>query len=159
MAANSEILEALTTGIQSEIAAYVFYIEAIKLMEANGIKGTLENLATEEKKHFQILEKQYDSLVRSEMWVSTADILKQDGLPEIDAKMAEKHKDLIAKIKNLKSPLEILNMALKLEIEAQNLFIKLAADSKSDEEKKVFEHLAGFEEGHAKLIQGHIDNL
>lgn len=159
MAANSEILDALTTGIQSEIAAYVFYIEAIKLMEANGIKGTLENLAAEEKKHFQILEKQYDSLVRSEMWVSTADILKQDGLPEIDAKMAEKQKDLIANVRNLKSPLEILNMALKLEIETQNLFIKLAEESESEEGKKVFEHLAGLEEGHAKLIQDHIDNL
>ncbi len=159
MAVNSEILNALTTGIQSEIAAYVFYIEAMKLMEANGIKETLENLAAEEKKHFQILERQYDSLVRSEMWVSTADILKQDGLPEIDARMAEKHQDLINNVSELKSPLEILNMALKLEIEAQNLFIKLAANSESEEGKKVFEHLAGFEEGHAKLIQSHIDNL
>lgn len=159
MAAKSEILDALTTGIQSEIAAYVFYIETIKIIEAGDIKETLKNLAAEEKKHFQILEKQYDSLVRSEMWVSTADILKQDGLPEIDARMAEKHKDLIENVRNLKTPHEILNMALKLEIEAQNLFIKLADSSESEEGKKVFEHLAGFEEGHAKLIQGHIDNL
>ena len=159
MAVNPELLEALTTGIQSEVAAYVFYIEAIKLTEANGIKGTLENLAAEEKKHFQILERQYDSLVRSEKWISTADVLKQEGLPEIDARMAEKHVDLIENVRNLKSPHEILNMALKLEIEAQELFVKLAATSKSDEGKKVFTHLAGFEEGHAKLIQGHIDNL
>lgn len=159
MAVNSEILDALTTGIQSEIAAYVFYIEAIKLIEEGELKKNLENLAAEEKKHFQILEKEYDSLVRSEMWVSTADILKQDGLPEIDARMAEKHKDLIERVRNLKTPLEILKIALKLEIEAQNLFIKLAGSSESEEGKKVFEHLAGLEEGHAKLIQTHIDNL
>ncbi len=159
MAVNPEILDALTTGIQSEVAAYVFYIEVIKLTEANGIKETLENLAAEEKKHFQILERQYDSLVRSEKWISTADVLKQEGLPEIDARMAEKHRDLIEKVKILKSPLEILNMALKLEIEAQELFVRLADNSESDEGKKVFTHLAGFEEGHAKLIQSHIYNL
>lgn len=159
MAVNPEILEGLSTGIQSEIAAYVFYIEAIKLTEAINIKDILENLAAEEKKHFQILERQYDSLVRSEKWISTADILKQDGLPEIDAKMAEKHTELIESVKVLKSPIEILNMALKLEIEARELFTKLAASSDSEEGKKVFVHLAGFEEGHAKLIQSHIDNL
>ncbi|MCK5124665.1 MAG: ferritin family protein [candidate division Zixibacteria bacterium] len=159
MAVNSETLDALTIGIQSEISAYVFYIEAIKLIDDGDFKITLENLAAEEKKHFQILERQYDSLVRSEKWISTADVLKQEGLPEINAEMAAKHKDLIETVGGLKTPLEILNMALKLEVEAQNLFSRLAGSSKSEEGKKVFKHLAGFEEGHAKLIQGLIDKL
>lgn len=159
MADNSEILDALTIGIQSEIAAYVFYMEAIKLVDPGEFKETLENLATEEKKHFQILERQHDSLVRSEMWITIADILKQDGLPEIDEEMTEDHKDLIENVRNLNTHLEILNMALQLEIEAQKLFTGLASNSKSDEGKKIFEYLAGFEEGHVRLIQRLIDNL
>ncbi len=159
MAVNPEILDALTTGIQSEVAAYVFYIEAIKQVDSADFKESLEKLAAEEKKHFQILERQYDSLVRSEKWISTADILKQDGLPEIDARMTEKHQGLIDDVGNLNTPLEILNMALQLEFDAQKLFVKLADESKSEEGKNVFEHLAGFESGHAKLIQDMIDNL
>ena len=35
MTVNPEIIEALTDGIQSEIAAYVFYLEAIKIVDDN----------------------------------------------------------------------------------------------------------------------------
>ncbi|MFH2035364.1 MAG: ferritin family protein [Candidatus Zixiibacteriota bacterium] len=159
MAVNSEILSALTSGINSEVAAYVFYIEAMKKVDNDELVPILENLAGEEKKHFQILERQYDSLVRSEMWISTADILKQEGLPEIDAEMAEKHRDLIDRINNLTSVSEILDLALKLELEAQELFKKLSAQSKAKEAKMTFDHLAGFEEGHAKLIRDMIEKF
>ena len=159
MAVSQEILEALTTGIQSEVAAYVFYLEAIKKLADDNLKPTFEILAGEEKKHFQILEGQYDSLVRSEKWISTADVLKQDGLPEIDEDMAEKHKDLIANIRKLETKREVLNMALKLEEEAKALFVRLGNEAKSDEARKTFEHLAGFEEGHVKLVKNMLVNL
>jgi len=119
MKVNPEIIEALTDGIQSEIATYMFYIEAIKIVDNDEMKSILENLAGEEKKHFQILERQHDSLVRSEKWISTADILKQEGLPEINKEMQDKHKDLITNVQNLKDNREILEMALKLEEEAR----------------------------------------
>jgi len=159
MKVNPEIIEALTDGIQSEIATYMFYIEAIKIVDNDEMKSILENLAGEEKKHFQILERQHDSLVRSEKWISTADILKQEGLPEINKEMQDKHKDLITNVQSLKDNREILEMALKLEEEARDLFIRFANEAKSDEVKKTFKHLAGFEEGHAKLIKSMIANL
>ena len=159
MAVNPEIIEALTDGIQSEIATYVFYLEVIKIVKDDKMIPVLENLAMEEKKHFQILERQHDSLIRSEKWVSTADILRQEGLPEISKEMQDKHKDLIARVKILKTTREILNMALELEIEARDLFIKFEDMAESDEGKKTFERLAGFEEGHAKLIRNMIQNL
>lgn len=159
MAANREILEALTSGIQSELASYFFYVEAIKKTEDPDFRSVLEELAGEEKKHFQMLEKQYDSMVKSEMWISTADILKGEGLPEIAANMADGHKELIESIKNLKTKREILDMALKLEESARDLFKKLADESDSETARKMFEHLAGFEEGHVKLVNDMIANL
>ncbi len=159
MTVNPEIIEALTDGIQSEIAAYVFYLEAIKIVDDNELKATLENLAGEEKKHFQILERQHDSLIRSEKWISTADILKQEGLPDINKEMQEKHRDLIANVQNLKTNREVLVMALKLEEEARDLFFKFAHEAESEEAKKTFTHLAGFEEGHALLIRNMIAKL
>lgn len=159
MGANPEVLEALTSGIQSEVAAYVFYIEAAKKITTGDFKETIENLALEEKKHFFILESQYDSLVRSEKWITTADILRREDLPEIGEEMAEKHKDLVEAVKKLSTELEILQMALKLEEEARDLFAGLAQKAKSEEGRKMFTHLSGFEEGHVRLVKSMIDKL
>ena len=96
--ASRQTLEALTTGIKSEVAAYVFYIEAAKKQASSQIKETLHKLALEEKGHFHVLERQYDSLVRSERWISTADILKQPGLPEIPEDMTSQHGVLVEEV-------------------------------------------------------------
>jgi rubrerythrin len=149
---HPDILAALTSGIQSEVAAYVFYLESSKKVESIDIKDALQQLASEEKSHFQILERQYDSLVRSEKWISTADVLKQKGLPEIGEEMASQHKELIAQVKKAGSKREILDMALKLETESRDMFRAAAVKSQSKEAKDTFEILARFEEGHIKLI-------
>jgi len=153
---HPDILAALTTGIQSEAATYVFYLESSKKAESRDIRETLQRLAGEEKTHFQILERQYDSLVRSEKWISTADIMKQKGLPKIDEDMTNQHRDLIDKVKKAKSKREILDMALNLEIEARDLFKSMSEKSKAKEAKETFNQLAHFEEGHIKLINSMI---
>ncbi len=149
---NPQILTALSTGIQSEVAAYVFYIEAAKKSEAREFRDVLEKLAAEEKMHFQILEGQHASLVRSEKWISTADILKRDGLPEIDEDMSSVHRDLIEEIRDADSIGEILEIAFRLEEEAYDLFDREARHSTSPEAKKVFTDLAKFEQGHMTII-------
>ena len=80
---HPDTLQALSTGIQAEVASYVFYIEAAKKATNENQKEILVKLAYEEKDHFHILERQYDSLIRTEKWISTTDILKAEGLPEI----------------------------------------------------------------------------
>jgi len=159
MSAKQDILEALTSGINSEIAAYVFYLEALKKVDDEALKKILSDLALEEKKHFQVLERKFDAQVRSEKWITTADVLNQDGLPEIDSRMASKHKDLIASIQNMTTNRAILDMALKLEEEARDLFAGLAQSAESEEAKQTFRHLAGFEEGHVTLIKSLIADL
>lgn len=156
---HPDILAALTSGIQSEAATYLFYLQASKKTESRDIKETLERLAGEEKSHFQILERLYDSLVRSEKWISTADILKQKGLPEIGEEMTSQHKELIEQVRRTKSKRKILDMALKLEIEARDLFLSMAGKSQAKEARETFEQLAHFEEGHVKLISSMIAQL
>ncbi len=149
---NPQILNALSTGIQSEIASYVFYIEAAKKSETREFRDVLQKLAAEEKMHFQILEGQHSSLIRSEQWVSTADILKRDGLPEIDEDMSQTHRELIEEVRNADSTGEILEIAFRLEEEAYELFDREARRSTSPEGKKVFADLAKFEQGHMTII-------
>lgn len=149
---NPEVLQALTAGIQSEVASYVFYVEAAKRTDTHQLRDILEKLAFEEKMHFQVLERQHDSLVRSEKWISTADVLKAEGLPDISEEMNETHRALIDKVRAAKSLKAILDIAYRLEVEAFELFDREAQRSTSDEGRKVFTDLAKFEEGHMRII-------
>ncbi len=158
-AVHPDTLAALTSGIQSEVAAYVFYIEAAKKVDNPDLRESLEHLAHEEKNHFRVLERQYDSLVRSEKWISTADILMQNGLPEISEEMTEQHRGLIDEVARTDSLSEVLEMALKLEEEARDMFIGAAERADSDEGRQMFERLAGFEEGHVKKIREMIEQF
>ncbi|HWR82272.1 MAG TPA: ferritin family protein [Candidatus Deferrimicrobium sp.] len=149
---HPDILSALTAGIQSEVASYVFYIEAGKKHETGQIRDILMRLAGEEKQHFQILERQYDSLVRSEKWISTADVLKQPGLPDISEEMTATHRALIDEVARSRSLSAILDIAYRLELEARDLFRSSARGCPSEDGKKIFNQLAKFEEGHMKLV-------
>ena len=149
---HPDTLAALTSGIQSEVASYVFYKEASKKSEAAKHKAVLEQLALEEKDHFHILERQYDSLVRSEKWISTADILKQKGLPEIDEEMSAQHQGLIDEVARAHSLKTILEIAYRLEKEAYELFSGVAQKTASDDARKIFTQLSKFEEGHMRKV-------
>lgn len=148
-----EVLQALTAGIQSEVAAYVFYTEAAKKSEAKQFKDVLEKLAMEEKMHFQVLEGQHHSLVRSEKWISTADVLKMGGLPDINEEMSDVHRELVDEVRKANSVKKVLDIAYRLEEEAFELFDREAKRSTSEEGRKVFESLSKFEEGHMRIIQ------
>ncbi|MBK7141810.1 MAG: ferritin family protein [bacterium] len=150
---NPDVLIALNAGIQSETAAYVFYIEASKKSQAKQFKDVLERLAMEEKMHFQILEGQHHSLIRSEKWISTADAMKTEGLPEIGEEMNETHRALINEVQSADSIKTILEIAFRLEEEAFELFDRQSNLTTSPEGKKIFSDLAKFEEGHMRLIQ------
>jgi rubrerythrin len=149
---SRQTLDALTAGIKSEVAAYVFYIEAAKKQASVPIKDILQKLALEEKDHFHVLERQYDSLVRSERWISTADILKQPGLPEISEDMTSQHRELVDEVKRTTNVGEVLRIAFRLEQEANELFSREAARADVPEAKAIFDKLARFEETHMVLI-------
>lgn len=150
---NPKVLQALNMGIQSEVAAYVFYFEASKKPEAAPFKDILESLALDEKAHFTALEGRHHSIVTSEMWVSTADIMKQDGLPEVSESMAEKHQALIDEVKTASTAMTILEIAYRLEEEAYDLFTREAGTTDDDQVKEMFLKLAKFEEGHKIKIK------
>ncbi|MCB2230418.1 ferritin family protein [bacterium] len=146
-------LLALSAGIQSEVASYVFYLEASKQTRQDDIRKLLEKLALEEKAHFNLLERQHHNLVKSEKWISTADIMKRDGLPEVGEDMAEEHRELIEAVRGTSDVMALLDIAYRLEEDAHDLFAREAARSKTPAEQKIFEDLARFEKGHMAVIQ------
>jgi rubrerythrin len=151
---NPEILAALSAGIKAEVAAYVFYTTALKLTKTEQFSAVLERMAYEEKEHFHILERQHDSLIRSEKWISTADIMKEKGLPDIPEDMLNSHRELITEVKAAPSIQAILDIAYRLEEEAYQTYAREIERSDSDEGRKIFTQLSKFEQGHMKLVKG-----
>jgi len=150
---NEEALKFLNLGIESEIAAYVFYKHAGTVLKDKALQETIHKLANDEKGHFLSLEDVYDRNVRSEMWAPYKDILNKEGLPDIDELVQETHKELLAKIRGITTKREVLEMALLLEKEAFALFSDASAKTKHPETKKVFDFLANFERNHVQLIE------
>ncbi|MDA8178827.1 MAG: ferritin family protein [Deltaproteobacteria bacterium] len=152
MQLSEDALKFINLGINSEIAAYVFYKQAARIVRDTGLRDTLLKLAGDEKGHFLSLEDIYDRNVRSEMWAPYKDILGKEGLPDIDELVQETHKELLARIRGVASKREVLEMALGLEKEAFTLFNEASAKMKNPELKKVFDFLAGFERNHVQMI-------
>ncbi len=152
MAADKFALEGLNKGIQAELAAYVFYNKCIKIVGDDQLKTTLRTLAHEEKEHYRILEGQYDSLVRSEMWVTYNDILKRPGLPDIDEKMEGVHDELIDGVSESSTPRQVFEIALILEERARNLYAELAKKTTDPKGRETYEYLVKFEASHIAKI-------
>jgi len=153
MQLSADALKFLNLGIESEIAAYIFYKKAGRIVQDTGLRETLLKLAGDEKGHFLSLEDIYDRNVRSEMWAPYKDILNKEGLPDIDELVQETHKELLARIRGVSTKREVLEMALSLEKEAFTLFSDASAKMRDPELKKVFDFLAGFERNHVVLIE------
>lgn len=153
MKIQEEALKYLNLGINSEIAAYVFYKRASGMIGDESLRKVLDGFAMDEKGHFLALENTYDRNVRSEMWAPYKDILSRDGLPDIDELVQDTHKELLGRIGNLKTRKDILEMALSLEREAFDLFHGASVKAKDPAIREVFDHLAEFEKGHVTTIE------
>jgi rubrerythrin len=153
MKITEDALKFLNLGIESELAAYVFYRRASKMIGDENIRKVLDGLSMDEKEHFLQLEEAYDKNVRSECWAPYKDIMRRDGLPDIDELMQETHKELLGKVPKLKSRKDALEIALMLEKEAADLYRNASAKAKDPEIKKIFDHLVAFEKVHVKKIE------
>ena len=147
-------LDALSRGINAELASYVFYKRAAEQVQNEKLSLLLIDLAAEEKDHYWILETQYDSLVRSEKWVTYNDIMRKKGLPEIPEEMTNAHKERIKLIEKTNDPLEILKVAIQLEIEARDFYQSQATIETDQAARDFYIFLGKFEQGHVNILTG-----
>jgi rubrerythrin len=153
MTLSTEALDYLSRGIISEIAAYIFYKTSARNLSEKKLVEIMHHFAEEERKHFLTLEHHYDQHVRSEKWVTYRDIMNQDGLPEIDEDMGERHVKRLGLVKGATEIMDILELALELEQEAYNLYKEGAEKSDDADLRKTFEYLAQFELGHITNVE------
>lgn len=157
--ATQKSLDALSRGINAELAAYVFYKRAVGKIQNAELASLLERLAGEEKDHYWTLEAEYDSLVRSEKWVTYNDIMRKTGLPEIPEEMTASHRATLGKLDGTDDPREILGLAIGLEEEARD-FYKSQLEKLDDKAAiEVYTFLAKFEQGHVNVLSSWLKKI
>jgi rubrerythrin len=152
--ATQKSLEALSRGINAELAAYVFYKKAGEIIKHPEISPLLVKLAEEEKDHYWGLETQHDNLVRSEKWVTYNDIMRKSGLPDIPEDMAETHKNRLAKLDKMTDPVAILKLAIELEEEARDFYQSQLNIIEDPAARDFYSYLTKFEQGHVNVLTG-----
>jgi rubrerythrin len=153
------VLAGLSKGIQAELAAYVFYKKALSVCIDDKVKLLLNWLAEEERLHYFTLERQYDILVRSEMWVTINDVMRQGNLPDIDWEMQEIHEDFIEEVDENITPMRILEIGLALEKRACALYAGLADVTDDPAGKETYQFLSRFEQSHVDKIESAMKEL
>jgi rubrerythrin len=157
--ATQKALDTLSKGINAELAAYVFYKRAGERVRHPDLSDLLSKLAGEEKDHYWTLEGEYDSLVRSEKWVTYNDIMRKEGLPEIPEEMTAAHRRRLDLLGKTDDPHAILRMAVELEEEARD-FYKSQIDEIDDPTASAFySYLTKFEQGHVNILTGWLKKL
>ncbi len=152
--ATQRSLDTLSEGINAELAAYVFYKHACNKIKNVELVALLEKLAGEEKEHYWTLEAEYDSLVRSEKWVSYNDIMRKTGLPEIPEDMTETHRQRLEKLDTINDPRAILSIAISLEEEARDFYKSQISQAGDPAAADFYTYLSKFEQGHVNVLSG-----
>jgi len=154
--ANQETLENLAFAIQAEVSAYVFYKNSIEKISDPELIETLEELAQDEVDHFRVLESQYDSLHRSERWITYSDALKVGRLPDIDERITELQQSLLDELSSVNTQKEILEMGLIKEQQAYEFYKSQFEKTPEPEGRNAMEQLMNFELGHVRKLENWI---
>jgi rubrerythrin len=156
---TQQSLDTISIGINAELAAYIFYKRASEKIEDQQIAAMLIKLAGEEKDHYWTLEGEYDSLVRSEKWISYNDIMRKEGLPEIPDEMSEKHRSRLDALETTSDSRSILEIAIELEEEARDFYSSQIDKADDPLAKEIYTFLSKFEQGHVNVINNWLVKL
>lgn len=149
-AGSAGIEKAITIGIDIEENGEKFYREKASQANIPQVRHHLQQLAQDEAKHTEMLQKLKKSLIEKGEWIGVK------PLPDTKARLAELaafSKGKGPQVADTSSAIEVLNEALKLEERVSNFYKQLADDLKNDKGKDFFNALAQWEQGHYNLIK------
>ncbi|KPK74615.1 MAG: hypothetical protein AMJ89_05810 [candidate division Zixibacteria bacterium SM23_73] len=129
-------LEALSLAIYNEQSAFDFYTRLSDTIKNPSGKEKFKFLASDEKRHRELLEKYYTKISSGKEFV-------------FDPK---KVKTIQVEIRNNTTASEALDIGIKAEKEAYEFYSRSAESSKDPEAKKMFLMLAGEEERHYNVL-------
>jgi len=133
--------EVLRKAIQGEKQAMIFYSEVSNMIINKKSKNLMQDLASEEEKHKNILQKRYTILYKKEF-------------EEIPGFVFDEKLDIKKLGLNTQSDaLQILSSAIEAESHAIDYYSELLNQTESNEDIELLKSLIKFEEGHKNRLQ------
>jgi rubrerythrin len=130
----------ISDAIDSEIEAYTYYKGVSERTHDPSLKKLFEELAGEEKKHREFLQKVLTKDTANLNFTATKDYKVGDNLPT-------------PKLTDDLTPLEGLVVAIKKELQAMQIYTQLATLSTDSEQELLFSQLASMERGHKARLE------
>ena len=148
---NNIVLEILKQAMESEKEGYEFYIQASAITKDPKGKEMFKYLARDETDHFKTLEDEYNRLKGGE----------GQGSNTIGHKQKEKGFliDSSLLLKGDSGDLKALNIAMKIEEDAQEFYAKSAEKAKQSDVRDIFLKLSDMEKNHYNLLKYEHDSL
>ncbi len=154
---KKKALEGLKIALQTELNGIEFYRMAAEKTDDKKGKEIFTMLADDEVKHFNTLQKHYQSMITSSKWAPSislgeASTIFQGESPifsdEIKSRIQEKHFEMSA-----------LSIGALLESNSIDFYRKMKEASDDEIAKKLFADLQKWEEEHLEAITKQLDLL
>ena len=139
---NDNNVAAILIALKSEKKAIEYYGRAARRVVNPKGKEALEKILKEEKKHYEELKRIYKHTTHHD--------LKEHELEHVNAALSSLTEEHLADKEA--SDLEVCQIALKDEIDAQAFYLKAAETAPDEMTKQVFLDLAKEEESHSHSI-------
>lgn len=144
---RAKVLSVLEGAIRSEIEGYNFYLWASTRTKDPKGKSVFRDLAGEEIKHLKILEGEYARHGGVKAW-------REPGAEDIaKEKTFEIGQGIRMKINENTTEKDALKMALTIEEEARDFYLRLAEKTEDHDLSKVFHSLSEMEDKHLEMIR------
>ena len=149
----STAVKALEAAMQNERIGYSFYTKAAELTKDEKGKKMFQALASDEQEHLHILQTQADSLKDANGWVSI-EKAKRGRKPSSPPTLFPEGEDEVKKlIKRRTSDLDALDIAMEMEKQSYNRYLKEGQKAKDLTAKAVYDYLCGEENNHFAVLQ------
>ncbi len=148
---SNTVLKILEQAMESEKEGYEFYIHASEKTKDPKGKAMFKYLARDEIEHFKTLEDAYNRLKDGE----------GKGSKTIGHKKKRKGFTIGSglRLEESSGDLKALNIALKIEEDAQEFYAKSAEKAKHSDVRDIFLNLSDMEKNHYDLLRYEHDSL
>lgn len=136
----------ISSAIDSEVESYTFYKSVADKAKDKSLKTIFLDLAEDEKSHREYLQRVLTRGPKEMHFKAAPDYKVTDALDEPELSVDMK-------------PLEGLLLAIKKELQAAQMYSRLARVSADAEQKMVFEQLANMEKGHKARLEDIYTNM
>ena len=150
-------LEALRIAIQTELNGVSFYQMAAEQTSDKRGKEVFSMLASEERKHFNELQRHYSSIMTDNKWAPSISLGEAKEIFSGESPIFSE--ELKQRIKESHFEMSALSIGALLETNSIEFYRRMKQETNEPIARELFEKLENWEKGHLRAITHQLDLL